>query len=195
MKQILIALALVVVASGCEIVVKDGEVPREYQSLAQRYMGTYSGTMDGNAGVLELKMEGNKAVATWKGAGGATVLDQCAAKIGQLLRVDVDEVGKGNYELDHATFALDTSMCSRKIQVPEIKLDFKHRETLQIKASVIEEIRQEWRCHTEMGELQTVFVPGDVTPQPDPRIPTPHPRTVCAWEDQYFFLYGRLKKQ
>jgi len=184
MRYLLLVCALAL--SGCKTIqVKNGEVPDEYRAMAQAYMGTYAGSMNGFDGALTLALSGRKVVLSYRDADGSTdILDaRCASRIGNLQTVEVSKVksldGSVSYKLDSAVFAFDPNRCWGSVDGREIVLDFTKKSAhVRVDASIL--ARQDYRreCRIDPG---------------NPRQGIP-PHEFCNDVPYYSYMTGQFQK-
>jgi hypothetical protein len=172
--RLITPLALLFALSACkEIKVKDGEVPDEYRAMAQAYMGTYSGVMEGSRATVTLALQGRKVVLTYKDANGTDILDpRCDSKIGNLQSVGVSKVrnltgqAPAAYKLDSATFAFDANRCWGSVEGREVVLDFSKKAAhIRVDASIL--LREEWQrdCRINPGFPRGGLPPSEICNQ------------------------------
>ena len=155
MRYLLLVCALAL--SACKTInVKDGEVPDDYRAMAQAYMGSYAGSMNGVAGTITLALNGRKVVLSFKDSRGSTdILDaRCSSRIGDVQTVSVSKVkaldGAVSYKLDSASFAFDPNRCWGSVDGRELVLDFKNKSGhTRVDVSLL--MRQEFRRDCRIG--------------------------------------------
>ncbi len=157
--------------------VPNGEIPDEYVKAAQKYMGFYSGKMEGNRGVLKFSLKGKKPVVEFADNRGTDILDpRCESKIGELLSVKVAKKN-GAYVLERATFAYDPNFCWPSVQGRQVVFDFNENSSqIRVNASIL--LEQEW-------ERDCRIDPGN----PSQGLP---PREVCTQQPVTRFAAGRF---
>ena len=187
MRYFILACALSL--SACKTIkVEKGEVPDEYRAMAQAYMGTYSGSFNGENGSLTLALSGRKVVLSYKSETGAPsdIIDaRCDSKFGDLQDVTVSKDKSASsstktvYKLDSATVAFDPNRCWGSVDGREITLDFSQKKgRTRVDASII--FRQDF-------ERQCRIDPGN------PRAGLP-PREYCDNVPVTRYLTGRFQK-
>lgn len=149
---------------GCnEIDVKDGKVPNEYLSVARQYTGVYRGKFEGRAGQIELRLEGNTAVLSYRDARGDDLLrPECGSRIGLLRTVSVSE-HNGAYELKSAKFDFNPGDCWTELEGRDLHLYFSVKNgQRRVKLSMLKEITYEEDCRIESGDPRRGEVPRRV---------------------------------
>lgn len=168
MRYLLLAAALCL--SACKTIkVENGEVPDEYRAMAQAYMGTYEGSMNGAQGALTLALNGRKVVLSYRDASGSTdILDpRCSSRIGLLESVEVSKEkaldGSVSYKLNSASFAFDPNRCWGWVDGRDVVLDFtKKKNHVRIDTSIL--IRQETQrnCRIDPGNPRAGIPPREI---------------------------------
>ncbi len=176
MKSKILGLILLLTGlTACkEVQVPNGEIPNEYLSAAQQYVGAYQGAMAQRMGVLQLSLQGNKAILEFTdSSGGHDLIDpRCQSQIGDLLTVQVSDAGGGQYNLQKARFAFAPGNCI-SIEAKDIELDFSPKGIISIHLLDHQEWREE--CHMEGG---------------GPGVP---PREVCNPVSAAIYIDGRFQ--
>lgn len=143
-----ITLFIILLSSlSCErITSKDGSIPPEYLSIAQKYEGDYEGVFGNKPGVLSIKIIGNKPELSFVSDNGESDLlpSSCQSKLGHLAAIDPQ---KFDHELrvDTAEFLINGGKC--KLIENYLLLDFKHQQNIvsRIDLSLFEKYEIEMR--------------------------------------------------
>ena len=167
-------LAMFFALSACkEIKVTNGEVPDEYRAMAQSYIGTYKGLMDGRPATLTLALNNRKVVLSYKDANGRDLLDpRCKSKIGNLESVSVSKVRASAdsepiaYKLDSAKFAFDANRCWGTVEGREVVLNFTKKQT-RIRVDAVILVREDLQrnCRIESGNPRGGLPPSEICDQ------------------------------
>jgi hypothetical protein len=168
-------LALILVLSACKAIkVENGEVPDDYRAMAQGYMGTYAGTLDGVSASVTLTLDGRKVLLSYKDANGTDMIGApCDSKIGNLQTVSVsktrslDASSPVTYKLDSATFAFDPNRCWGSVSGREVVLDFSRKAAGHIRVGTSILINQEFQrdCRIDPGNPRSGVPPHEVCDQ------------------------------
>lgn len=169
MRYLLLACALLL--SACKTIkVENGEVPDEYRAMAQAYMGTYTGSFDGERGALTIALSGRKVVLSYRDASGSTdILDaRCSSRFGDLETVNVSKDksassgGKTVYKLDGASFAFDPNRCWGSVDGRQVALDFsKKNGRTRVDVSILYRQDFERRCRIDPGNPRAGVPPHE----------------------------------
>lgn len=128
MRKILALSFVALIASGCEetIYTRDGSIPSDYVSYAEKFLGTYEGSFNGVPGRLVISLEGLKPKASFTdGAGNTSILQNCGSKIEQLESVDVKANKDNKIErISTIRFAFDAGSCSSRVEGRKLMLSY-----------------------------------------------------------------------
>lgn len=132
---------------GCErITSKDGSIPLQYLSTAEKYMGDYKGVFGNKSGVLSLRLNGNKPVLTFLADSGETDLldSRCRSSIGHLSAIDPQKLDN-ELRVDTAEFLIQGGKCP--LVENYILLDFKHSgsQVSRVRLTLFEKYETEMR--------------------------------------------------
>jgi hypothetical protein len=169
---------LVFVFAGCKetLDVVNGEIPAEYIPLAQPYMGTYNGKIDGLPAEITLALNGNKVVIT----GTAPISNHCEGVYGDLNSIVVEKKNE-KINVTGANFTFDPNKCRHRAIGREVHLSFKNDK---LYFSYLLDRRQQWNCPPR----------NFLAVQQTPPVPQPPQPPVCRPEYVDYYVQGVLRK-
>ncbi|MGZ3742566.1 MAG: hypothetical protein ACXWRE_08120 [Pseudobdellovibrionaceae bacterium] len=166
----LMATITFLLITACKTVdIKDGRVPSQYLSEAQKLAGTYKGSFNRVPGNLTISFQGDKPVVAYHNSHGDDILNNnCHSSFGNLLQVTVKEAHHTPY-ISNADFDFDAGDCSLMVSGRDISLDFKQTDQgITVNLSLLMEIRQHQVCSWAPGNPPNIPPTQNCTLQQDP---------------------------
>ncbi len=144
--------SLILMGCGRDIKIENGEVPEEYLSVVESYLGSYSGDFNHFPGQIELSLDGRQLVAQFQDLEGQPqdLLDpRCGSEIGLLKSVRIREVD-GEPTLRWATFGFSPGDCQRQVAGRVLDVEVEHRRgNLRFYLSLLQRWENVQRCEWE----------------------------------------------
>ena len=144
-------VAGILLLSGCKTIeIENGEIPSEYLTVAQQFVGDYEGRFNGFAGTMSLALQGNKMILSYANEFGDDILDpRCETEIGDLKEIEASG-SEEKPEIDGAVFEFFPNLCNTRVEGAYLYLAINKKDD-QIKIGVrLLERYERWReCRTE----------------------------------------------
>lgn len=116
-KKLILSLSAVFVLAACSEVQKidNGQIPEEYISEIQPFLGTWTGSFNFHMGELKLSLnDSNQLVVEFYDSQNNDLIPGCKTSFGLLKEVELKEKND-QVRIQRATFDFDTNRCSRSI--------------------------------------------------------------------------------
>lgn len=137
------------------IELKNGEVPAQYMSEAQKLAGQYQGEFDRKEGVIEISFSQNRPAVKFLDRTNLSLsrdllYEGCNSSINQIKAIDVKKLnsrnpdGSDQYRLNQADFAFYPGQCPDEVLGREIYMSFS-KDYQVIKVSILDHYDEQ--CH------------------------------------------------
>ena len=183
--------------------ITNGELPESMIPYASKFIGEYSGDLDGRPMHLTLTIEGRKVLLSsdsdWIGNG-------CTSQVGELKEVYAKKK-KDQSLVTKAIFYFDAGKCSSQVLGREIQVTLKDKKPLALKLSIYARTDSYYSCvgprpygEPANQDFDSSYYPGPGYPGPGyPGGFYPYPRpgypyNQCSMYYETYFVDGKFTK-